>query len=295
MATQLQMTLEDLEQRVAQRTVELTEANILLEQEVAERQRAEEDTRQLNEELEERVRERTAELAASNEELEAFAYSVAHDLRAPLRSINGFSQILEEDYRDVLDLEGQQHLNRIAASSRRMGQLIDALLTLSRVIREDMSYTPVDLSGLAAEIVSELRRRDPERRVEVTIAEGMEVVGDANPLRVVLENLIGNAWKFSGTQPRATIEFSVTEVDGRRVFLVRDNGVGFDMAHASNLFGTFKRLHHAHEFEGTGIGLATVQRIVHRHRGRIWAESAVGEGAGFFFTLGDREGVSEVP
>jgi len=236
-------------------------------------------------ELEERVAKRTSELAALNRELEAFAYSVSHDLRAPLRGIDGFSQALLEDYADKLDAEGQDYLRRVQAGSQRMGQLIDGLLKLFRVTRGEMRREAVDLSSLAQAVAAELQQREPERRVEFVIAEGLVAEGDAPLLRVVLENLLGNAWKFTAKYPRARIEFGVTQRRGERAYFVRDDGVGFDMAYADKLFGAFQRLHSTAEFDGTGIGLATVQRIIHRHGGRVWAEGMEGQGATFYFAL----------
>ena len=235
--------------------------------------------------LEERVDERTAELAAVNKELEAFAYSVSHDLRAPLRSMDGFSQALLEDYVGQLDATGQDYLRRVRAASQRMGQLIDDLLKLSRLTRGELWRETVNLSALAQEIATELHRAQPERQVEFVITEGVVAHGDADLLRVVLENLLGNALKFTSKQTCAKIEFGYTEGEGAPVYFVRDNGAGFDMAYADKLFGAFQRLHRVDEFEGSGIGLATVQRIIHRHGGRVWAEGAVDKGATFCFTL----------
>jgi signal transduction histidine kinase len=236
-------------------------------------------------ELEEHVAERTAELAALNAELEAFAYSVSHDLRAPLRGINGFSQALLEDYADKLDAEGQDYLRRVLAASQHMGQLIDDLLKLSRVTRAEAYHETVELSALAQMIATELQHQEPERQVEFVIEDGLTAKGDSRLLRVVLENLIGNAWKFTAKKPRARIEFGDERLNGRRAYFVRDDGVGFDMAYADKLFGAFQRLHSATEFDGTGIGLASVQRIIHRHGGRVWAEGELEQGATFFFTL----------
>jgi light-regulated signal transduction histidine kinase (bacteriophytochrome) len=236
-------------------------------------------------ELEERVAERTAELAALNAELEAFAYSVSHDLRAPLRGINGFSQALMEDYADKLDAEGQDYLRRVVAASQHMGQLIDDLLTLSRVTRAEAYHETVELSALAEMVATELQHQEPGRQVEFVIADGLSAKGDARLLRVVLENLIGNAWKFTAKNPRARIEFGDMRHNGTRAYFVRDDGVGFNMAYADKLFGAFQRLHSTAEFDGTGIGLASVKRIVHRHGGQVWAEGEPERGATFFFTL----------
>ena len=233
----------------------------------------------------EEIQQRTAELDATNQELEAFSYSVSHDQRAPLRGIDGFSQALLNEYSDVLDEQAQHYLERVRTGSQRMGQLIDDLLALSQVTRGEMRRENVDLSELARTIVTGLQERDPERQVEFVIQDGVVLNGDTRLLRVALENLLGNAWKYTGKKQEARIEFGLTEDDGKRTCFIRDDGSGFDMAYADRLFGAFQRLHDASEFEGSGIGLATVQRIIHRHGGRIWAESAVGEGATFYFTL----------
>lgn len=229
------------------------------------------------------------ELEATNRELEAFSYSVSHDLRAPLRSIDGFSQIMLEDYAEELDEEGKDYLGRVRAASQRMGRLIDDLLGLSRVTRGNMERKRVDLGSLATEVAEELREAKPERKVEFPVQKGLEVWGDPKLLRVALVNLIGNAWKFTEKEPEARIEFGRDEDLSWRgrvpVYYVRDNGAGFEMAYADKLFGAFQRLHGEDEFEGTGIGLATVQHVVHRHGGSIWAESQAGRGATFYFTL----------
>jgi light-regulated signal transduction histidine kinase (bacteriophytochrome) len=228
-----------------------------------------------------------SELARSNAELEHFAYLIAHDLRAPLRSISGFSHILLEDQADGLDEEGRDHLMRVRAAALRMDRLIDELLELSRLTRAEMRHQTVDLSALAREIAAELEHDQPERRAEFVISDGLTANGDARLLRVALWNLLSNAWKFTSREETATIEFGSTARDAgeQRTFFVRDNGVGFDARYADKLFGAFQRLHGPEEFEGTGIGLASVQRIVERHGGKVWAEGAVGEGATIYFTL----------
>jgi signal transduction histidine kinase len=243
-----------------------------------------ERTREL-EQRNEALRRNAAELAASNSELDAFAYSVSHDLRAPLRSIDGFSQVLLEDYAPRLDDAARDALNRVRAASQRMATLIDDLLKLSRITRADFRSERVDLSGMARDIAAEIQRAAPERTVQFAITPGLAAEGDSRLLRVVLDNLLRNAWKYTGKQPAARVDFTALSQNGDHVFVVKDNGAGFDMQYADKLFGVFQRLHSATEFEGTGVGLATVRRIITRHGGKIWAEGAVGEGAAFYFTL----------
>jgi two-component system sensor histidine kinase ChiS len=255
-----------------------------------ERARAAEALRILNQELEARVADRTAQLTEALKELEAFSYSVSHDLRAPLRSMDGFSRVLLEDYAPKLDAEGRDSLRRICTATQRMGQLIDDLLNLSRVSRNEMNWSAVNLSSLAAGIAEELQRTHPDQRMEFVITPGLAVRGDARLLRIMLENLLGNACKFSSKRSVSHIEFGVTRRDGRRTFFVRDNGAGFDMTYARNLFGAFQRYHSTAEFPGSGIGLATVQRILRRHGGEISAESQPDRGATFYFTLPDQPG-----
>ena len=226
------------------------------------------------------------ELRLLNEELRSFAYTVSHDLRQPLRAMDGFSQALLERYSETFDEQGRHYLNRIRANAVRMGNLIDGLLGLSHVTRKELQREPIRLDSMAREIALQLRDQQPERAVSFTVTDGLEVVADRQLLASALENLLGNAWKFTARCEAAQIELGVQELDGQRVFFVRDNGVGFDMAYSNKLFGPFQRLHSAEEFAGTGIGLATVHRIVQRHRGRIWAKSEVGVGSTFFFTLG---------
>jgi PAS domain S-box-containing protein len=238
-------------------------------------------------ELERRVEERTSQLQTVNRELESFAYSVSHDLRAPLRSIDGYSQALLEDYETVLDKSGKHFLSRIRVSSQRMGQLIDDLLTLSRVTRREFRQQEVDLSAMAAEIIDVLRHQDTERAVAVVIEEAITASGDARMLRIVLENLLGNAWKFTKSRDTATIEFTTLVENNSTVYRIADNGVGFNMEYADKLFKAFQRLHGMNEFEGTGIGLATVKRVIDRHGGRIWFEAQEDAGATCYFTIGD--------
>ncbi len=227
------------------------------------------------------------ELIAANKELEAFSYSVSHDLRAPLRSIDGFSLALLEDYEEKLDAEGKDNLHRVRAATQRMGVLIDDLLDLSRVTRAGMKVQKVDLSVMGRAVAAELKNSQPGRRTEFHIQEGLEAHADSNLMRIALENLLENGWKFTSKRESACIEFGQTNNNGSRVYFVRDDGAGFDSARATRLFGAFQRFHDKNDFPGTGVGLATVQRIVQRHGGRIWAESVLGKGATFYFTLLD--------
>jgi signal transduction histidine kinase len=238
-----------------------------------------------HDELDQRVQERTSQLAAANKELEAFSYSVSHDLRAPLRGIDGFSLALLEDYTERLDDEGKEHLQRIRAATQRMGMLIDDLLNLSRMTRAEIHKQKVNVSTLARSVATELQDAEGDRQIEFRIEDGIEATADKQLLQVVLENLLGNACKFTSKRSSARIEVGKTRRNGSSAYFVRDNGAGFDPAYASRLFGAFQRLHGTTEFPGTGIGLATVQRIIHRHGGKIWAEGAVEKGATFYFTL----------
>lgn len=253
---------------------------------IDDRRRAIEEIQRLNAELEQRVSVRTAELERANRELEAFSYSVSHDLRTPLRAIDGFSQALLEDYGEQFDASGRDYIARVRAGAQRMGRLIDDLLMLARVSRGDFIEETLDLTAMAEDVVAELRTDDPERAVKVDIAPGLTAFGDSRLMRVALENLFSNAWKYTSKRDEARIEFGLCpEKYGDDCYVVKDNGAGFDMTYVDKLFGAFQRLHDATEFPGTGIGLATVQRIIHRHGGRIWAEAEIGEGAAFYFTL----------
>ncbi|MDN3515481.1 MAG: ATP-binding protein [Candidatus Brocadia sp.] len=227
----------------------------------------------------------THQLAAANKELESFSYSVSHDLRAPLNRIIGFSDILLRDYADKLDEHGKNYLQRVINASQHMAQLIKDMLNLARTTQTEMHHETVNLSALAKMVARELREKQPERQVEFVIAEGLVVRGDPRLMQTALENLLSNAWKFTGKCPDTRIEFGVTQRNEKSVYFVRDNGVGFDMAFAKKLFSPFQRLHAKAEFDGTGIGLATVQRIIHRHGGHIWAEGAVDKGATFYFMI----------
>ena len=243
--------------------------------------------------LQETVEARTRALASSNRELEAFCHSVSHDLRAPLRTLDGFSEALLEDYGDRLDAQARDYLLRIRSGAERMSQLIDDLLRLSRISRHELHVEDLDLVPLAAEIVDELRAGEPQREVRLALPEALPVRGDQRLLRIMLENLLANAWKYTKPRNPAEIALGISEEGGETVYWVRDNGVGFDMAYADKLFGVFQRLHHQDEFPGTGVGLATVARIVERHGGRIWADAEKGMGAIFFFTLGESNAADE--
>jgi signal transduction histidine kinase len=257
-------------------------AGVVIRRDMVARAHAERHVRELNLHLDRHA----LQLEAANKELEAFSYSVSHDLRAPLRSIDGFSKAILEDYGDRLDADGHDHLRRVCAAADRMGRLIDDMLDLSRVTRAELRHERLDLTELARAVSAELRSAQPDRNAQVVIADGMEADGDPRLLRILLDNLIGNAWKFTSKKPGARIEVGTLSRDGRPAFYVRDDGAGFDMAFAHKLFGAFQRLHAMEEFGGTGVGLATVQRIAHRHGGRVWAEGEVGKGATFYFTLG---------
>ena len=292
---------------IAEQLSRLAIQNVQQARYITERKQAVMKMEILNSELEERVTARTAQLTAANKELESFSYSVSHDLRAPLRGINGFSQILLEDYSDKLDDQGRDYLRRVRAASRRMEELIDDMLILARVTRTEIHRAKVDLSALTQQILAEFVTEHPERQVEQVITPTLTAYGDRNLLRIMLENLLGNAWKFTSKKPKARIEFGVLtnktylnqllgeEWLERQVYFIRDDGVGFAMEFAPKLFGAFQRLHSTDEFEGTGIGLAIVQRIINQHGGRIWAEAEVEKGATFYFTIpSEKSGVRKL-
>ena len=258
---------------------------IAVSRDITIRKKAEDELKAYKEHLQELVAERTRELQASNRELESYSYSIAHDLRAPLRSIVGFSQIILEDAGDKLDDTEMRYINKTIDAGKRMGQLIDEILELARLSRVSVSTKKVDLSMLAFEIIETLKAGDPERYVNVIVDRGLEVKADPQLIRLCMENLIGNAWKYTRRKPQANISIGLCGANKPFTFYIRDNGAGFDMQYNDKLFLPFHRLHNDSEFEGTGIGLATVQRIIERHGGKIWAESKVGEGATFYFTL----------
>jgi two-component system, sensor histidine kinase and response regulator len=285
-AVSLRQAHDELEVRVQNRTLQLAVANESLQKEIAERQRAEEAIRYINAGLEQRVLDRTAELAAANGELEAFTYSVAHDLQAPLRNIQSYVQLLEEDWSSELPPETGQYLKRIASRTKYMAQLISGLLNLSIIGKQELKRQQIELNGIVDEVVASLKTELPARQIQWKIQELPAAACDPHLMKQVFTNLLSNAVKY--TQPRATavIEVGQMQVNGETPIYVRDNGVGFNMKYADKLFGVFQRLHPAAEFEGTGVGLATVERILRKHGGRIWVEAEENKGATFYFTIG---------
>ena len=251
------------------------------------RKRAEEELKKYREQLEGLVQERTIKLEASNKELEAFSYSISHDLRAPLRAIDGFSQALLEDCEDKLDLQGKDYLIRIRAATQRMSTLIEDLLNLSRITRSEMSMEKVNLTRIVRSVINELQNSQPQRHVKIRIADGLEDIADSRLISIALENLMSNAWKFTAKQSEALIEFGSTREGSKKVYFIRDNGAGFEMTYMDKLFAPFQRLHTIDEYPGTGIGLATVRRIIHRHGGKVWAEGHTGKGATYYFCINE--------
>jgi light-regulated signal transduction histidine kinase (bacteriophytochrome) len=253
---------------------------------ITRRKQSEVRVRLLNEELEQRLQDRTVQLQVLNKEAENFSYSIAHDLRAPLRWIGGFAQALEQGHASQLDAEGRRFIQKIRDSTEQMGTLLDGLIELAHFSRTDLRRMPVDVTAAVRWVASELQQDDPERKVQLVVAEGITANGDPRLLQRVLENLLNNAYKFTAKRVPARVEFGTApQGDGRVAYFVRDNGIGFDMAYADQLFGAFQRLHGAKEYPGTGIGLATVERIIRRHGGQVWAEGGENTGATFYFTL----------
>jgi len=290
---ELQQAKETLEVRVAERTAELAQANKQLQIELVERKRAEEQIKKLNEDLERRVVERTAQLAAANNELEAFSYSISHDLRAPLRHINGYAHLIEE-HSSQLDPDAQHHLKRIQEGAEKMGRMIDDLLNLARLDRRSMALQMTLLNSLVENVLHDLESETANRKIDWRVGSLPSVNCDPGLIQQVFANLLSNAVKYTGRRERAVIEIDQSTVEGELVFFVRDNGAGFDPKYADKLFGTFQRLHTDEEFEGTGVGLATVQRIVRKHGGRVWAEAETNKGATFYFTLSEASSTAGV-
>jgi signal transduction histidine kinase len=258
-----------------------------LEQEISERKEVENEVRSLNEALETHVKERTAQLEQANQELASLSYSMAHSLRTPIRALDGFSYVLLEEYNHILDETGKDYLNRIRRASRHIWQMTDDLIELLSITHKELKLSRVDLSSMSQQIMQGLKNTQPERQVEFTCPEGFSIEADPELTQVLMDNLLGNAWKFTRECPLAQIELGSLVQEGQPVFFVRDNGAGIDMAYYDKLFGVFQRLHAPNEFEGRGVGLAIVQRILQRHGGRIWADGAVNQGATFFFTMRD--------
>jgi light-regulated signal transduction histidine kinase (bacteriophytochrome) len=281
----LRSQINTLEQLLQVREATALQQALRLEKTIERLQDKTAEVEELNRELENRVLQRTSELQAAVQELETFCYSVSHDLRAPLRTLDGFSQALLEDYGETLDADGRMFLDRIRKNSQHLAQLIDSLLQLSRLNRLEMKTQAVDLSQMVAAVISDLKQAQPRPEMAVHIEPGIQAEGDSSLLQNVLMNLLENSWKFTAKTEHPTVEFGLQKDGSETCCFVRDNGAGFDMRFEGKLFGAFQRLHRPGEFEGTGIGLATVQRIIRRHRGRIWARAAVNEGATFYFTL----------
>jgi light-regulated signal transduction histidine kinase (bacteriophytochrome) len=259
-------------------------------QDITDRVIAENKLAEYREQLEELVARRTAELEITNKELESFSYSVSHDLRAPLRAIDGFSQVLIDDYGEVLDGDGHDYLDRIRKGAQRMGVLIDHMLLLAQVSRHQLDMSQLNLTAMADEIMADLKQQQPDRTVDIKIEPALEVYGDKALMQVVLENLLGNAWKYTSKTPNAEIKFGLKNPGPNPIYYIKDNGAGFDQKYVENLFKPFQRLHTKESFEGTGVGLATVSRVIGRHGGLIWAEGETEKGACFYFSLPKAEG-----
>jgi hypothetical protein len=276
----IQRLNESLEERVRERTAQLETANQALAREIEQRQQAQEEVEWLNRDL----KHHSDALELANQELQSFSYSVSHDLKAPLRHLTSFSRILLEDFADSLPADAAIYLHKIENAGRKMNELVDAVLKLSQISRADLHPRPVDLGAMAWELVAELEELSPDRHVHVEIADNLTATADPTLMRVVLQNLLGNAWKYTRDAAPAIISLTGTDQDGAKIFCIRDNGAGFDMTYSDKLFCAFQRLHGS-EYEGTGIGLATVQRIIHRHGGTVRAEAEPGKGATFCFSL----------